>query len=134
MSTASRHLQRLVATLLVLLWLALPSLQVLHGEHGHRYCAEHQAFEEVAPAAGEPDVASAFSGAALSVADAADPEAAHSACTLLVAQREAGWAPRSAEAFASCAALLLALRPGGRVPVALPLSPLVTAPKASPPA
>ena len=131
MSTASRHLQRPVATLLALLWLALPSLQVLHGEHAHRYCAEHRAFEEVAPEDTEPAVAFAASGTALSVTDA---EAAHSACALLGAQRGAGWAPRSAEVSESRAALLVPLRPGGRVPVAPPLAPLVTAPKASPPA
>lgn len=47
MTRRSLTYRRVVATSLALLWALVPLASVLHSDgHGHRYCAEHRAFEE----------------------------------------------------------------------------------------
>jgi hypothetical protein len=54
MNDRSATFQRFTATLLVALWVVQPMLAVLHSrEHAHRYCPEHQTFEETTRGTGQ---------------------------------------------------------------------------------
>ncbi len=130
------QLLRACAAALAVLWLALPLVELVHaGEHAHRFCAEHQAFEE---AQGETPPAPSLAareverGAAEALELAAGTEEAHEQCCLAWAEPRRAWhlasesTPLTREAR-ELRPLRGAVWPGAGVPL------LALAPKASPP-
>ena len=74
------QLRRTSAALLALLWLALALQPLAHVGHGHRYCAEHQAFEELSGEVTSAPPAPSVEDEALQAAPAASSVAVHLAC------------------------------------------------------
>lgn len=129
---------RLTATLLVTLWASHPMGALLHGKdaHAHRFCAQHQAFEETASGKGQGAARlAAERGPLLTALPAAGVDAAsltHETCPLLTpGSRDEALASRAEPP----ALERLAVSPPATAPpcVAPPLPVLATAPKASPP-
>jgi hypothetical protein len=130
---------RCTAMLLIALWALQPMGALLHGKeaHAHRFCPQHQAFEETAGGTGTGlSRLAAERSPLLTALPAAGTDAArltHDDCPLLTSSSRD-------EAPASRAETLLlehlaASRPATAPPrVSPPLSVLATAPKASPPA
>ncbi len=117
--------RRFGATALAGLLSLYACLAVVHGaEHEHRYCAEHEAFEEV------------VSSEASQATGATEPDAgeeAHQACVLAECVERHGSA-----VLVVAAAVAPLLRPSLAEPEPRaanpPVSPLAVAPKSSPPA
>lgn len=132
-------LGRCTATLLVALWAVQPLGALLHASetHAHRFCPEHQTFEEAARGSGQlvtqrSELNPTVSARPAAVADTARPT--HEACPLLSAgTREGTLAPEVETVTALCLAVS---RPATAPPqrALCPLSVLDTAPKSSPPA
>lgn len=130
-------LARFVATLLIALWATQPLGMALHvAEHAHRFCPQHQTFEESARGTlpglsrlGER--APTISSLPAALADSTRPN--HEECPLLNGgpRVEAACAPSAPRVLADLAVSHPATAPPQ--PFA-PLSVLTTAPKASPPA
>jgi len=138
MNDRTATLKRFIATLLVAVWAVQPVLEVLHSqEHAHRYCPEHQTFEEMARGSGQ-GVSWLSSSApvltAVRVSLALDPvRATHEACPLQSAGTR-GYTQASAvvtTVHALLAASALATAPPHSL-CSVPI--LATAPKLSPPA
>ncbi len=125
--------------LLVALWAAQPLGQLMHAAeaHAHRFCAEHQTFEEAARGSGQlqsrlTEGAPVIAARPAAVADTARPT--HEACPLLSAgTREETLAATVETVSALCLAVS---RPATAPPLRAlsSLSVLDTAPKSSPPA
>jgi hypothetical protein len=131
-------LRRYTATLLVALWAFQPLVTAVHSrEHAHRFCPEHQTFEETARGTGRFQSRRANSVPVLAAVranlgvDAVRPT--HEACPLLTASpRGAAQASETVTVVADCLSTsVLATAPPGSL-CSVPI--LATAPKASPPA
>jgi hypothetical protein len=136
MRSPAATLRRYIATLFVALWVMPWVMALVHSqEHAHRYCLEHQAFEDAARGTGQsaskalgdlPQVASVptASGA---------PHLAHESCPLPSAGlRDGALNPQPLAVITAC---LTVSRPTTAPPRALSSLPiLATAPKSSPPA
>ena len=129
-------LARLTAMLLVALWGAQPVGLSLHVEqHAHRFCPQHQTFEEDARRTNPTlsrftDRVPTLASMPPQVADA--PGLNHETCPLLTA------APQAEALFAGCVPQVSTVVERGHPATApprsfAPLSILATAPKASPP-
>jgi hypothetical protein len=130
------QLLRACAAALAVLWLALPLVELLHvGEHAHRFCAEHHAFEKLegeAPQAPSLAAREAERGAAEALESAAGTGEAHEQCPLAWAEPRRAWRPASESIPLTGEPRALrpfrgAVWPGAAVPL------LALAPKASPP-
>ncbi|MDY7224836.1 hypothetical protein [Hyalangium rubrum] len=129
--------RRYTATLLVVLW-GLPLLVALgHSEeHAHRYCQEHQTFEDMARSGGATVSLAAEATSRLMAMPASTQGAdrmAHESCPLLTTS------PRdealTLEMHVVVSACLAVSRPATAPPRPLSSIPiLATAPKSSPPA
>ncbi len=129
--------RRSIAMMLVALWMLPLVAAVAHSrEHGHRYCQEHQAFEEMTRSAGQSVLGTTGEALLLTSVPApatATPPALHESCPLLTAG--ARDEVPSAELAYSFGERLDVSRPATAPPGALSSLPiLATAPKASPPA
>ncbi|MBZ4415877.1 hypothetical protein [Myxococcus sp. RHSTA-1-4] len=130
---------RLAATLLVALWAFQPMGTLLHvrDAHAHRYCPQHQAFEESAGGKGQAVARLASARSPLLTAlPAAGADAAgltHETCPLLNSGSR-DEAPASRAELPVLAHLAVSAPATAPPSVAPPLSVLATAPKASPPA
>jgi hypothetical protein len=129
---------RLTATLLVALWASQPVLVIAHAqEHAHRYCPEHQAFEEAAGSPGTGLGAQARELGTLERQQPASPSASlplHEECAVFApTTRDQMEGPEPLPIILACLAVS---RPSTAPPQppSSPLSVLDTAPKASPPA
>jgi hypothetical protein len=131
-------LRRFTATLLVALWAVQPLVAVVHSQqHAHRFCPEHQTFEETARGSGQVQARrSSSTPVILSVRPQSgvdSPLSTHEACPLQTAGTR-GYAQASATVTSVAeylATSLMATAP----PRALSSIPLLaTAPKLSPPA
>jgi hypothetical protein len=128
--------RRYTATLLVALWVLPWVMALVHSqEHAHRYCPEHQAFEDTAKGSGQ--AASQAQGdlaqlTAVPVPTGA-PQLAHESCPLPAAGlRDEAPNPEPLAVISACLAVS---RPATAPPRALSSVPiLATAPKSSPPA
>jgi hypothetical protein len=130
---------RCIATLLVALWACQPLGVLLHGRdaHAHRFCAQHQTFEETVrgPDPGLSRLAAERSPLLTAVPEAGTDSARlnHEACPLVTSSSRD-------DVFASRPAPLCLERHTVRIPAtppprgSPPLAVLATAPKASPPA
>jgi hypothetical protein len=128
--------RRYTATLLVALWVMPWVMALTHSQdHAHRYCLEHQAFEDAARGTGQ--VAAHPQGDIPQLTAVPTPQGAphlaHESCPLPSAGLR-DEAPHS-EAHAVITACLAVSRPATAPPRALSSVPiLATAPKSSPPA
>jgi hypothetical protein len=131
-------LGRCTAMLLIALWAAQPLGALVHsGAHEHRFCPEHQTFEEAARGSGQlqsrySEDTPTVSARPPAVADTT--RSTHEACPLLSADtREAALAP---EAVTVTELWLDGSHPATAPPLRArtSLSILDTAPKSSPPA
>lgn len=130
---------RCTATLLIALWALQPLGALLHGReaHAHRFCPQHQAFEETASGTGSGlSRLAAERGPQLTALPEAGTDAArltHEDCPLLMSSSRDEMAAARAEpvALEHLAVSAPATAPPRVTP---PLSVLDTAPKASPPA
>ncbi|CAM3192582.1 hypothetical protein G4177_27755 [Corallococcus sp. ZKHCc1 1396] len=137
MLSRAHTLARLTAMLLIALWGAQPLGLTLHVEqHAHRYCAQHQTFEEDArrthpTLARFAERAPTLSSVPPLVADATGPN--HDTCPLLTAAPQLGAQfTRDALRAVPC---VERQHPATAPPRSFaPLAILATAPKASPPA
>ncbi|WP_224361823.1 hypothetical protein [Hyalangium versicolor] len=131
-------LRSFIATLLVALWAVQPVVAVVHSrEHAHRFCPEHQTFEETARGSGQWQSRSSSSTPLLSAlrretgVDSVRPT--HEACPLQTADTRGD--AQSSEAWVAISACLgtsvLATAPPRSI-TSVPI--LATAPKLSPPA
>lgn len=127
---------RLIATLLVVLWVAQPLIAIAHAqEHAHRYCPTHRAFEESSGSGGMARAAWMLDARALEKQAPATPGGTlkHEECAFVsVSTREELTSPGLQPVIQACLEV-------GRPATAPPrprssLSVLDTAPKASPPA
>lgn len=130
---------RCIATLLVALWACQPVVALLHGReaHAHRFCPQHQAFEETAGGTG-PGLSrlAAERSPLLTAVPESGPDSTrlvHEACPLVTSSsRDEVFASRpAAVALERLTVSLPATAPPRGCP---PLAVLATAPKASPPA
>lgn len=132
-------LARCTATLLVALWACQPLGALLHQreEHAHRFCAQHQTFEETAKGTGKALSRMATEKSpvlsALPAPGVDSTRLTHDACPLLSSStREELSTPAQVPLVL---AHLAVSRPATAPPRALPPLPiLANAPKASPPA
>ncbi|NMO18993.1 hypothetical protein HPC49_46695 [Pyxidicoccus fallax] len=139
MLSRAHTLARLTATLLVALWALQPLGALLHvrDAHAHRYCPQHQAFEETANGKGQGVARLASERSPqLTALPAAGTDAAgltHETCPVLgSSSRDEASAPNEEPLILEHLAVS---RPATAPPsVAAPLPVLATAPKASPPA
>ncbi|MCY0996081.1 hypothetical protein OWM54_02925 [Myxococcus sp. MISCRS1] len=139
MTQRAHTFARGTATLLVVLWALQPLGTLLHARdaHAHRFCPEHQTFEETAKGTGAiqarlaPEKLAQLTAVPPSGTDSNRPT--HETCPILTSSsRDEGWfvAPSS-----WVLARLVVSRPATAPPhVTPPLSVLDTAPKSSPPA
>lgn len=135
MLSPASTLRRYTATLLVALWVMPWVMALTHSqEHAHRYCLEHQAFEDAARGTGQtaaraigelPQLVSVPS-------PAGTPHLAHESCPLPSAGiRDEAPNPEPLAVITACLAVS---RPATAPPRALSSLPiLATAPKSSPP-
>ncbi|RYZ35016.1 MAG: hypothetical protein EOO71_37075 [Myxococcaceae bacterium] len=137
MLSRAHTLARLTAMLLIALWGAQPLGLTLHVEqHAHRFCAQHQTFEEDARRANPSlsrfaERAPAFAPVSPAVADATGPN--HETCPLLTAAPQMG-APFAQDVLRAASGVE-SHHPATAPPRSFaPLAVLATAPKASPPA
>ncbi|WP_426751283.1 hypothetical protein [Myxococcus sp. Y35] len=139
MNQRAHTFARCTATLLAVLWLCQPLSALLHArdEHAHRFCPQHQTFEETALGTGARIARVALEqGAQISaLPEAATDSAAltHEECPLVTSSSR----PELLSPYhPSLVLTLLAVsRPATAPPqVHPPLAILDTAPKASPPA
>lgn len=132
-ATTSR---RYTATLLVALWVLPWVMALVHSqEHAHRYCLEHQAFEDTAKGSGQAVSQAQGDLAQLTALPAplSSRHLAHESCPLPAAgMRDEAPNP---EPHAVVTACLAVSRPATAPPRSLSSVPiLATAPKSSPPA
>lgn len=136
MLSRAHTLARLTAMLLVALWGAQPLGLVLHVEqHAHRFCPQHQTFEEDARRANPSlyrfaERVSVIASIPRAVADASGLN--HDTCPLLTAAPQAT-APLAGETLAVTACVESNHPPTAPPRSFAPLAVLDTAPKASPP-
>jgi hypothetical protein len=138
MTHRTATLRSFTATLLVALWAMQPVVALLHSQaHAHRFCAEHQTFEETARGSGQWQSRRASSTAVMAAlrADVGvdSIRSTHEACPLQSAGTR-GAAQTTATVTAVVEALtpsLLATAPQRSI-CSVPI--LATAPKLSPPA
>ena len=131
-------LQSYTAALLVALWALQPVVTVLHAqEHAHRFCPEHQTFEETARGSGQWQSRRSNSPpvlAALRVDLGRDSlRSTHEACPLQAAgPRGDAQTSETVSEIAEClgTSLCATAPPGSQCSVPI----LATAPKSSPPA
>jgi hypothetical protein len=126
------QLRTFTAALLAALWALTPVLFLAHGEHVHRYCAEHRTFEE----AGEAGRDAAEDAAQEGLAEAMPRLAAggeHVGCPLLRTAERVPLLPALAR-VAAMEAVEVHGPVAGATRARSPLAVLDTAPKASPPA
>lgn len=117
--------RRLCATALAGLLALYACLSVVHGaEHEHRYCAEHEAFEELVPS----DELAGKSGF-----DREEADEPHQRCVLAQCVERQGIATLAPSTPLAPVVHSTAPPPPPR-PAQSPLSPLAVAPKSSPPA
>jgi hypothetical protein len=138
MSTRASTLRRHTATVLAVLWL-LPLLGALgHSkEHAHRFCAEHQTFEETARGQGQQVSQDATQTPVLSTSRLSEGLEAsrltHEACPVLTAGM--GQEPLPPETPWALTACLAESLPATAPPQPLRSLPILAlAPKSSPPA
>jgi hypothetical protein len=138
MTDRTAILRGYTAMLLVALWAFQPLVTAIHSrEHAHRFCPEHQTFEETASGTGRFQTRRANSVPVLAAiradlgVDSVRPT--HEACPLLTASsRGDAQASETVTVVADCLSTnLLATAPPGSL-CSVPI--LATAPKASPPA
>jgi hypothetical protein len=138
MTDRAAILRSYTAMLLVALWAFQPLVTALHSrEHAHRFCPEHQTFEETARGTGRLQTRRANSVPVLAAlradlgTDSVRP--AHETCPLLTASpRGDAQAAETVTVVTDCLSTsLLATVPQGSL-CSVPI--LATAPKASPPA
>jgi hypothetical protein len=138
MSTRASSLRRSTATVLAVLWL-LPLLSALgHSEeHAHRFCAEHQAFEETARGLGQRVSQFATHPPVLSASrmneglDAS--RLTHEACPVLTAgMGQELLPPETVWTLMACLIVSLPATAPPQPSISLPI--LALAPKSSPPA
>jgi hypothetical protein len=138
MTDRTAMIRSYTAMVLVALWVFQPLVTVVHSrEHAHRFCPEHQTFEETARGTGQLQSQRTNSAAVLA-AVRAEPGvdsvlSTHEACPLLTASARGDAHPSERETtVADCLSTsLLATAPPGSL-CSVPI--LATAPKASPPA
>ena len=117
---------RVLALGIALLWAAVPLLEGAHAGNGHRYCAQHQALEEL-PASGAARSEPAATGFSVAPEDLA---AEHRACPFAVA---------TAGSICTETTATVAAAPASDAPATPPAAPppgaavLDLAPKTSPP-
>jgi hypothetical protein len=136
MLSPASTLRRYTATLLVALWVMPWVMALVHSqEHAHRYCLEHQAFEDTAWGTGQSSARAIGDLPQVTAVPApvGAPHLAHESCPLPSAgMRDEAPNP---EPLALITACLAASRPATAPPRALSSLPiLATAPKSSPPA
>jgi len=138
MTDRAAILRSYTAMLFVALWAFQPLVTAIHSrEHAHRFCPEHQTFEETAQGTGQLQSRRANSApvlAAIRVDLGVDSvRSTHEACPLLTASsRGDAQASETATIVEDCfSTSLLATAPPGSL-CSVPI--LATAPKASPPA
>jgi hypothetical protein len=127
--------RRYTATLLVALWVMPWVMALVHSqEHAHRYCLEHQAFEDTARGSGQAVFQPTGDLPQLTAVPSSQgaPHLAHESCPLPSAgMRDEVPTP---EAHAVITACLAVSRPATAPPRARSSVPiLATAPKSSPP-
>jgi hypothetical protein len=138
MTDRTAMIRSYTAMMLVALWAFQPLVTAVHSrEHAHRYCPEHQTFEETARGTGQLQSRLANSVPVL-VAVRAEPGvdsvlSTHETCPLLTASArgDAQASERVTVLEHSLSTSLLATAPPGSL-CSVPI--LATAPKASPPA
>lgn len=135
MHSPATILRRYTATLLVALWVMPWMMALVHSqEHAHRYCLEHQAFEDAAWGSGESNLQAAGERAQFSSVPAPvkAPHLAHESCPLPPGgMRDEAPNPEPLSIITACLAVS---RPATAPPRALSSLPiLATAPKSSPP-
>jgi len=136
MHSPAATLRRYTAMLLVALWVMPWAMALVHSqEHAHRYCLEHQAFEDAAWGTGESVTQAVGDRAQFTSvpAPAGAPHLAHESCPLPSAGiRDEAPNPQPLALITTCLAVS---RPATAPPRALSSLPiLATAPKSSPPA
>lgn len=138
MTDRTAILRSYTAMLLVALWAFQPLVTAIHSqEHAHRFCPEHQTFEESARGTGQSQSRRANNVPVLAAIRAALGLDAvlskHEACPVLTASaRGAAQTSETATVVADCLSTsLVSTAPPGSL-CSVPI--LATAPKASPPA
>jgi hypothetical protein len=127
----------LIATLLVVLWVAQPLIAIAHAqEHVHRYCPTHRAFEESPASKGSALSAQLRDAKAFEKLPPAAPGGSlkHESCAFVsVSTRDEVTSPEVQPVLQAC---LEESRPAATAPPRpqCSLSVLDTAPKGSPPA
>ncbi|HEY0094636.1 MAG TPA: hypothetical protein VGB96_09940 [Archangium sp.] len=126
----------LIATLLVVLWVAQPLIAIAHAqEHAHRYCPTHRAFEEASGNGSTASAAQLLDARAFEKQTPAAPGGTlkHEECAFVsVSTRDEVTSPEVQPVIQAC---LEVSRPATAPPrPQSSLSVLDTAPKASPPA
>jgi hypothetical protein len=131
-------LQSYTAALLVALWALHPVVAVLHAqEHAHRFCPEHQTFEETARGSGQWQSRRSSSAPVLAALRADlgrdSLRSTHEACPLQTAgtRGDVQTSERVSELAECLGTSLCATAPPGSL-CSVPI--LATAPKSSPPA
>ncbi|WP_224245186.1 hypothetical protein [Hyalangium gracile] len=124
--------------MLVALWIVQPLVTVLHSrEHAHRFCPEHQTFEETARGSGQWQTHGSSSAPVLSAlraeADVDSLRSTHDTCPLQTAStRSDAQAPETMLVLAACVGTSVLATAPPRSLSSVPI--LATAPKLSPPA
>lgn len=133
MAPSLRQHRRIAALALAALWASIPLSALLHDEaHGHRYCAEHQAFEEGAAVSSETRGGERRASGDTVTGAAQLAEADHAKCPVAHAQtRDVVPGPSATGATVFCGDAPEAIVPRTAVHPQIP--PLFVAPKASPP-
>ena len=114
------HVGPLIATVLVALWVVSPFAWAAHsGQHAHRFCPEHASFEEADRAPRD---------------DAGPSGSAHEECPVVAFEARAPWAESTCSLVGVLETRTVLLVPELHAHPFEPLTALVRAPKASPPA
>jgi hypothetical protein len=135
MRSPASTLRRYTATLLVALWVMPWVMALVHSqEHAHRYCLEHQAFEDTAKGSGQTtsQVRGDFAQLTAVPSPLGSRHLAHESCPLPTAgMRDEAPNPQPHVVITACLAVS---RPATAPPRAVSSVPiLATAPKSSPP-
>lgn len=126
------HNRQVGAALLSALWLIVPLMPVLHGDHSHRYCPEHQTFEEGNALESEHSELPADGDAAVRAANASADSGEHLECPIFNGGVRSTLAKRTASGVLVDLPAATAAAPDVRVDTPQ-LSVLTVAPKSSPP-
>lgn len=139
MARHAHTLARYIATLLVALWACQPLGALFHGRaaHAHRFCAQHQTFEETASGTGSglSRLATARGPQLSAVSEEGTDSAGllHEACPLLTSSSR-DEVPTSRPVSVTLERLVVCAPSTAPPRGSPPLAVLATAPKASPPA